>query len=485
MLNIDFSIDLHCHPTYKPLGKSHKSRPGTQSADPLDETSLWYYESPKLLGKFINEITGLTKFSQANLTASAYGNVWVLAASFGSIEKWFFNNHLGTGAICDVLSNFATGVSVPGVNAIQDTGDYFKLLEQEVEFLVELNNRNVLIDGNWYKYKLVSNFLELQQVIKQNEAQLNAKAPLITIAIVPTIEGMHVLNCGLTSPCDPNVVLANARKLKGLAMKPWFVTLTHHFYNELCGHSHSLIGIIGKECNQEKGVNTGFTDLGKAVLDILLDNTDGKRVLVDIKHLSPLGRQQFFQIRDEQYPEIPIIISHGACNGLPNPESTISAYPELGNTFYKEDINFYDSELILVARSGGIIGLQLDERRIANKDTLDKIKHSVFRNKIMHYRSFLLWNQMQYIAELLDKQNRPAWDNMAIGSDYDGIVDPLNGFWTLEQYPDLKAYIERHAFNYLNNSSHRLVNSFNKITASEIVQKVFQTNCWTFFETWF
>jgi microsomal dipeptidase-like Zn-dependent dipeptidase len=485
MLNIDFSIDLHCHPTYKPLGKSHKSHSGDQSPDPLNETSLWYYDSPKLLGKLLNEITGITKFSQANFTASSYGNVWVMAASLGSIEKWFFNNKLKTGVISDVLSNFATGISVPGVNAIQNTEDYFNDLQREFGFLAGLNNRSVSIDGNWYKYKLVSTFFDLQQVIKQNEVQLNAKTPLITIAIIPTIEGMHVLNCGLENPCDPNLVLANAKRLKGFHIKPWFVTLTHHFYNELCGHSHSLMGPIGRECNQEKGVNTGFTDLGKAVLAILLDNTDGRRILVDIKHLSPLGRQEYFAIREEQYPETPIIISHGACNGLPDVESNVSAYPELGNTFYNEDINFYDSELILMAKSGGIIGLQLDERRVASEDTIKRIKHSFFRNKIMHYRSILIWNQIQYIAELLDKQNLPAWNNIAIGSDYDGIVDPLNSFWTIEQYPSLKSYLERHAFNYMQHSSQRLLNDYNKISADEIVQRVFQTNGWDFFERWY
>src|SRR5206468_9384193 len=142
-----------------------------------------------------------------------------------------------------------------------------------------------------------------------------------------------------------------------------------------------------------------------------------------------------------------------------------SDYPELGNTFNSGEINFYDDEIIEMVKSNGILGLQLDERRVASEETLKHTRHSLFKNKIMHYRSELLWKQIQYIAELLDKNNLYAWGNLAIGSDYDGIVDPLNSFWTMEEYPDLKSYLERHAFNYMQSESSRLHNSFNKISA--------------------
>ena len=103
----------------------------------------------------------------------------------------------------------------------------------------------------------------------------------------------------------------------------------------------------------------------------------------------------------------------------------------------------------------------------------------------MHYRSELLWNQIQYIAELFDDNGLYAWGNIGIGSDYDGIVDPLNSFWTVEQYPELKSYLERHAFNYIQNKSGRLKNAFNRISADIIVQNIFQTNAWAFLERWF
>ncbi len=494
MLTIDFSIDLHCHSTYKPMGRSFASQAGQQSGNADNATSLWHYDPPSVLDKLLNEVTGVTKFSQANFAACVYGKVWVMCVALGTIEKWFFNNKLGTGVVADVLENFATELGSQRINAIQHITDYYSDLQLEFAFLEQLSGKVVTIDHQRYSYKVVSNFAALSALMQENENMINApvRDKFIQIAIVPTIEGMHVLNCGLNpqrSPAnimaDSNQVKANARALKAHQCKPWFITFTHHFYNELCGHSESLKGLIARNCDQSLGMNTGFTNLGLEVLDILLDPADGRQILIDIKHLSPLGRQQFFKLRHEKYPAIPIIISHGVSNGLPTMGAVHSAYPELGSTFNSGEINFYDDEIILMARSYGIMGLQLDERRLANEETIKNTRHSIFRNKIMHFRSELVWNQVQYVAELLDANDLFAWGSLAIGSDYDGIVDPLNSFWTTEQYPDLKSYLERHAFNYITNKSHRLKNSFNKISSDTIVQYIFQTNAWRFFEKWF
>lgn len=493
MPDIDFSIDLHTHPTYKALGRSYPNMIGNQSTNMNEKNSMWYYDPPSPVDKLLNIIGSLTRFSQTNLTTGTYGKLWVQTIALGSIEKWFFNNRLGTGDISDILDEFASELGKARIDAIQGMQDYFQDLMQEYSFLEQMNDQPVNIDGVKYAYRLVNNFAELEAAIEANRANIAAqnKEPLI-IALIPSIEGMHVLNCGIDADRSPDNIKANpdelkqhAREIKSHRRKPWFITFSHHFYNELCGQSLSLHGIIAKACDQSVGLTTGFTDLGREVLDILLDNSDGKRILVDIKHLSPTGRQQFFKIREEKYPDIPVFMSHGVANGLPTMNDTVSRYPELGNTFNNGEINFYDDEILLMAQTKGIIGLQLDERRIASEETIKRTKHSLFRNKIMHYRSELLWNQVQYIAELLDDHGMYAWGNMCIGSDYDGIVDPLNSFWTIEQYPELKSYLERHAFNYIQNESHRLKNDFNRISADLIVQNIFQNNAWEFFKIWF
>ncbi|WP_207425071.1 membrane dipeptidase [Pedobacter sp. SYSU D00535] len=496
MLNLDFSIDLHCHPTYKPMGHSYKREKLKQSKDPAERSSMWFYNPPSVGDKVLNQLLSVTKFSQANLTACYYGSVWVISASLGSIEKWFFRNKLEEGNFSVVLDNFAAGLSIEGIRAIEETEDYFQDLLNEMSFIRQMNNVTVEIDGNPCRYRVVSNFGELQALMKENlfaieDAGNNGgktEQP-ITIAILPSIEGLHVLNTGLKIECEPELVLKNLKALKQSEMRPWFVTFSHHFYNELCGQARSLSGMVAGICNQEEGLGQSFTALGKQVLNILLSEDDGKPIFIDIKHLSPPARQDYFRIRAQLDPEnkkIPIIISHGACTGLPNYQQSNSSFPELGNDFCQDEINFYDDEIVELVKSDGIFGLQLDERRVASKEAIRKTKRSIFRNKIMHYRSELLWKQIQYVAELLDANGLPAWKHLAIGSDYDGIVDPINSFWTVEQYDYLKSHLERHAFNYLQHHGDRLKQTENRnITAHQIVTNIFQTNAWQFFERWY
>ncbi|MBI1342086.1 MAG: peptidase M19 [Terrimonas sp.] len=503
---LNFFIDIHCHPNYKPFARAHRQSgrvPGPQGPSTNQRSSLWYYDPPVLTDKLANYFLSITKFRQHNLTAALYGRLLVMAVGLGSVEKFFFKNKIGSGIISDLVDDFVSEFGTPRINTIQRMKDYWSDFRREMKFMEEQEGQPVRIDGHWYLYRLVKDFGDLQNCIQANEADnagLQKEQPLI-ISIIPSIEGLHILNCGLENPCDPSVVKANARSLKKMKNVPWFVTFSHHFYNELCGHARSLRKQIGKLTNQEEGINTGFTKLGREVLDILLSPTGGRRILIDIKHMSAVARKEFFAIRSNKYNDsFPIIISHGVCNGLPTLGATVSNYPELGNTFinpqeearggdgqYKDHnlINFFDDEILEMVRSGGIIGLQLDERRIANDETIRKVKHSVHRNKIMHYRSALLWKQVQYIAELLDDHGLYAWGNMAIGSDYDGLVDPLNAFWTAEEFDDLAAFFERHAYNYFKDQPGRIKHAINKLSADQVVQQIFRENAWQFLKRWF
>ncbi len=506
MPGLHFSIDLHRHPQYKPFARAHRANggpPEPQSPSPSNRSCLWYYDPPSLSDKLLNVFLSVTKFSQTNFTASLYGRSLVMVAGLGSVEQSFFKNKMGTGFIADLIDDFAAGFGRQRINAIQSMTNYWTDFMHEMKYMEECENIPVRIDNHWYTYRLPENFAGLQEIMVANE-DINAGAgrntPFI-ISVICAVEGLHILNCGLQDACDPDEVKQHARDLKKIKHAPWFITFCHHFYNELCGHARSLRHEIGKLTDQENGINSDFTPLGLDVLDILLDDTGNDRILIDVKHMSPLARKHFYEIRKTKYnSEIPIIISHGVCNGLPTYGATVSNYPELGNTFinpvddvvggdnkFKDHnvINFYDDEIILMVQSAGIIGLQLDERRLANDHTIKHVKHSLFRNKIMHYRSELLWKQVQYIAELLDDNGLYAWGNMAIGSDYDGLVDPLNAFWTAEQFDELAGYLERHAYNYLKDRPGRLKLSMNKISADVIIRNIFRDNAWNFLRTWF
>ena len=474
MSELNNYIDFHCHPALKPYGRSFRSVPeGIQSRHRSHKTSLWRYDPPSWTDKLLNYVGGLTKFSQSNGHALARGGVGVICASLYPLEKGFVNNAIEPDPLNDLLLNFATGLGDARIDFLQGMKDYFKDLEREYRFYRQCHGHRVRLPEGQFQYRLVRNYDEIEALGRSGESSGDLK----TLCMVMSIEGLHVLNTGLGHQPDPARVLEHLKRIKAWEFPPFFITVAHHFWNHLCGHAPSLRGIVKKYADQTEGMGQGITPLGRQVLTAMLSPEDGPRILPDLKHMSGRAREEFYSLRETGAlgpSDFPLLISHGACNGLKSFQDPYPGPLPTARLMNPVEINFYDSEIIAIARSGGLIGLQLDERRIASKTALGEVKHSLLRHKIMHYRSELLWRQVQHIAETLDRAGEFAWDCMAIGSDFDGIIDSLNGFWTAEELPFLSDFLERHAYNYLKTATWRLPE--NQIDADQVVERIFSRN---------
>ncbi len=467
-------VDFHCHPSMKPYGKSFNYTPvGINHPHRSSLRSIWKFDPPSLFDKLLNFVGGFTKFRQASFTSLAYGGVSIVCVSLYPFEKWFVRNKISNELIADLLANFALGMGDKRIDFIQGITDYFKDLEMLYDFYRQLDGKIISLPEGLFRYRLVNSYQQIE-AIKIEDAE-NKK--IRTICVILTVEGLHALNTGLKVTPDETQVMDNLEKIKNWPQRPFFITLAHHFWNHICGHAESISGIVKKKTDQSEGLNSGFTPLGLKVLKQLLDNSEGKRILPDIKHMSTTARNEYYALLDSAQPEfknIPIIVSHGACNGLKSSTNRIQGNSAVAPKLNPVDINFFDDELIRIAKSRGIIGLQLDERRIASLQTLKNTKHSLKRSKIMHYRSELLWNQIQHLVEILDNAGLFAWDCMALGTDFDGIIDALNGFWTAEELPFLADFLERHAYNYMKN--HNLSMAENVIEPDEIIARIMSLN---------
>ncbi|NND15090.1 MAG: peptidase M19, partial [Eudoraea sp.] len=428
----------------------------------------------------LNYATKLTKFRQSNLTSLANGSVSITCISLYPLEKWFVRNSMKPELLLDMGANFALGVSDKRIDFIQGITDYFEDLEREYNFYRQIDGKLISLKKGQYRYKLVRHMADIESYEAKDEIQ-----GIKTIFLIVSIEGLHVLNTGLRVAHDPQKVMQNLETIRNWEYRPFFITIAHHFWNHFCGHAASLSGLILKYTDQSEGINTGFTPLGLDVLKRMLDNSDGKRIIPDVKHMSPQAREEYYALLDSEsgYTDVPIIISHGACNGLRAHTNRVVVHQETGAKLNPIDINFFDEELIRIVRRGGILGLQLDERRIVNKETKKKVKKSLWRKKIRRYRSELLWYQLEHICRVLDAEQLPAWDHIAIGSDFDGIIDSLNGFWTAEELPALAEHLEEHADRFL--SSYNFKNASNRIEAPTLISKLIYTNARKFLETHF
>ena len=469
-------IDLHCHPSLKPYGKSFKYQPPKQNRlNSGRKNSIWHYSPPNFLERQVNRVLTLTKFTQTDLTALAKAGCNVAVISLYPFEKHFLNDKmLGFKFIPDLLVNLAAGVSQKRIDNLRNHSSYFQDLKDEYAYYMQLHNMAQIIDGVTYTYRLVNSYSDI-------ENNINTSTPdRKIISLANTIEGAHAFETGLDkdkNTADETTVLNHIDLVKNWEHRPFFITLAHHFYNEICGHARSIgIGLIKKQ--QNRGLNSDITELGFKVIDKLLDNSENKRILIDIKHMSTASRKTYYQLLETKYANenIPIIVSHGAVNGKRSIVEWEASDTKLSKAFSDVDINFYDSEILRIAKSKGIFGLQLDERRIASKSAI-RSSRIYWPNKKRRYKnkSELIWNQVQHIAEILNKNNLFCWETVAIGSDFDGIVNPIKGLWTAENIKTIKPYLIEKAQDYLDNNGGNLKTQ-NQISAQEIIDRLLFIN---------
>ncbi|MBE7179447.1 MAG: peptidase M19, partial [Mucilaginibacter polytrichastri] len=292
-----FNIDFHCHPDMKPYGRSFGKNIGKNSTNPKDDNSVWHADLPNVKDKMLHSLAGLVKFTQADMTTLLEGNVHVICASLYPIERNFFNNALGEAIVADLTSNLATGVGNARINDVQCCTDYFSDLNRIYNYYRELDGKEISTVYGPAKYKLVKNYGDIKPALA-DPVQWQK-----TIFVVLSIEGMHVLNSNLTlkQPEDATI-MANLNALKKWPHPPLFVTLAHHFFNFLCGQAKSLEGSVGKVADQSNGLNDGITPLGYKVIRELLNPKTGRRIYIDIKHMSAKSRREYMLFLSDNFP---------------------------------------------------------------------------------------------------------------------------------------------------------------------------------------
>lgn len=455
--------DLHCHPNLKTFGKSFSN----SKRDRVLKSNFWYSKLPNFFTKWMHRILGITKFSQSDFTTMAKGNVKIAFVSLYPFEKGFFTNPYINNKLYAILASFVTSIGYHRVRYIQNHLDYFKDLMNEYNFLQ-------LISKTSNKFKWSCGFVESITDIT-NSLENNF------ISIIPTIEGAHVFNSGLSKygkPIDEQEILSNIIKVKQLPYSPFFITFAHNFNNDLCGHAPSL-EVLGALVDQSENLNAGFTSLGLKVLHLLLDNRNEKRIYIDVKHMSLKSRMEYYHILKTEYNNsIPVIVSHGAVTGTDVcGDSTSTLNPEY---FSDDSINFYDEELIIIAKSCGLFAIQMDEKRLVSPHV---IKKSLFKNNKtanLKFSTLIIWRQLQHVAEILDANGHDSWRTCCIGSDFDGTINPLEEILTATDLNRMANELLNYVENYLSKPNSLSQNRNKNITALQVVENFTITNAENF-----
>jgi hypothetical protein len=591
--SIPYYVDIHCHTTLPPYNRCkktlwfHRSIPTKKERKKRAKITFLYTQADFVsLAKSNTRVilAALYPIEQGFMKPPALKIVLGLAGlgidAAGVVKE----------AAKEAVTLFAIMISsaVPPWRAVfvrRFWHSYFKDLCSEYSRLIKpgeaqipakiARENNLPVDWN---FKIVTCYQELQAVLEQEPH---------TIAVIPTIEGGNALGGGsklwtsfisldelydkdtdlwsvdevesysiLEMDKDEKLlqsqlqlvpksvrvkmlkeyVLANIREIKkwgpGGKYTPFFITLSHHFWNQLCGHSISMATWVKNVLifDQRPGMLLDFSELGKLAVKELLSRDNGPRILLDCKHMSLAGKAYYYSLiegsnfgpgDDPHSPKewycrliqepvsqkgspawIPIIASHAGLSARPwmTPTEVITDH-RMADHYYKHpdpdkyehsmfnpwEINLSDEEVIRIFESDGIIGINMDQRILSGKRLNDEITKKskelwdnrdeysdlwakaivqqllragrvllnhlklvkLMRNGVdIDPKDYILADKDALQKEIADAtiswdEQKPIWQLFAIGSDFDGMINPLDAFATAQDFGNLRASLTR------------------------------------------
>ncbi len=410
---------------------------------------------------------------------------------FRRLYKWLLrgDRHVNLGTAVTGFPREKIQAYIEQVNDPADLGcDYYAEFLEEQDYLMrQTETRSKQYPD--YRFRIANNYDELRSLVVDER----------TIAGLLTVEGAHSFGrypsysifkkeweelstretLLLRSSFLQNIL--RVKNAQGGRQAPFFVTFCHHFNNLLAGHARSFsdkaplaLGLnkpgMRHLFNQEAGLNRGFTPLGREVLDLMLDRKQGRRILIDTKHMSVATRKSFYEIirnkREYEGDQIPIIHSHAAVSGWATLEQaaqqTDDRTTDEGCFFSRWQINLTNEDILETHDSDGLIGVVLHEGRMPGPVFHEQVRElekqikrlrQDDRRRLYLERELkdmylkLVWSTIFHMIKVVhDGRGENGWNMIALGSDYDGLVDPINAFPEVDSFQDLREEL----LHYLN-----------------------------------
>ena len=439
------------------------------------------------------------KQSQSHLEALVKGNTRIACLNLSPIEQPF----IGTNSALTDKNKKMTISCVSGVNANQlflrrKEIDYFKDLVENLNFIERFEDKPYMINGFEYQFSLIRNQKQLEEIAANSDR----------VGMVLTVEGGHALghsiyiNDKITNLEEyKTLVLENVERLKGsrplidgsdiyLDVPILWISLAKSYINGLGGNANSLSkaqqGIYAKA----DGLNTKETKLGIDVIERLISKEKGRRILIDIKHMSLDFRTRYYKTieRSEILGDgIPVVCSHCGISGLPKKNALYRKRDEdsKNNNYYLNhwQQNLSSEDIGKIYLSKGLIGITLDKTVLGGQTALTQISETL--PNTVQKRDACVKLLMANIFTVIQTINDvAAWDHIAIGSDFDEMTEPLDPYQTSEDLPhlavDIQRFLERpEAINDLF-SEEKIRELMFDLTPTEITGKIMSLNAYNF-----
>lgn len=526
--------DIHCHST---LYAFNRMRNSDEFEGDKSKFHPWY-ELPSRVDQ-AQEGKRAAKYTQCNFARLVEGEVDLVFLSYTPIEKGFFigsahgnERPLGkellrwarggvpVAAISRALGGDLDGAASELLGLLRNRGplrqlvqqlvmnysasrvrflsspeyDYWEELVAEYEFTKISDGEvvNVEIDTPQGPRQVEGSY----RLISDSEALEESLATERQVATVLTIEGGHVLSVGPDLEIlSKEVIKERIERIKSWDHPVLFLTLAHHFDNGICGQAHSLLDAANWIMDQSQGLDEGLDEeRGLSTIRELLDldeelhDRGGKRIAIDVRHMSAQSRLEYYtqvvrpynawlaEQPDEyraRYEPIPVIMSHGGYAAVATLDDLIDKAPKESDTWHREgyyswNINACDEDIRVIHQSRGLMGLIFDRRLLGV--TADQKIADEFWPDVVIRQIFAMVDVIMLDDRLDDEQKRRIWDCITLGTDFDGFIHPVEPYATaldLEQFAaDLRDRLQER----------RHTRMIDEIGVDKLVDKICRTN---------
>ncbi|HTH57196.1 MAG TPA: membrane dipeptidase [Cyclobacteriaceae bacterium] len=472
-------FDFHLHPTLKSL-----------FSDPPQKLSPWDKLDTRMIPGILRLCTDFPYIlqSQANLN-----------------QLWNNECHL----VCIAL--YAPEKNLIGSDLI------LKQADGPMKAYLNKNKLTDIVRGKIKPYDLIVNDDLVTLMHPENFGVLNKKiVPLRrasdydpnskdSIYVVFSVEGCHTLSkTGSLASISTADVIANLDDLRS-KFPVIAINLTHMEQSPLCNQAYGM-QFINNDAFKPTG--RGLSADGAAIVQHCYQNN----VMVDVKHMSLMARQQLYSLRKSpafQQINQPLICTHAGFAGISTKDIPDYIYYKRSFTskgyvllymgkqwlecsvprpsFNTSSINLYDEDIIEILKSDGMIGLSMDKRILgfADPDAADvggqhaypleveyisQKEQNLFLSKPDTGRAFEnesciensevkeagavnprlgeyhLKHFMAHIIHLIKVSHKAGLDiantlkQVCIGSDFDGVINPI---WICDTTDELVYFKEQ------------------------------------------
>ena len=487
MLSKDTYVDWHIHPLTKP-----------RLVDEIE--SPWSdFCSISVKAEKLHQRTML--YTRSDFQKLFRGNVRVAGIFFVLPERFVMSTLINSPALLARVLN----MDIQVLRSVLITQP-FKLMEDAYErFLKDRKDQN-----SDREVVVAKNYTHLQDILKDENK----------VAALLSMEGSHNVGFEYTSGKFAETTkykLKNTRggelfeaaeeqteqlvdeRVKWMKDRDFYIfTLNHFVYNNLASmpKAAELTGYKKIAMNPIRSLDVvgdyrGLTFLGQYFVERCMEN----RILLDLKHCDAVSRAQIYKLARRHNQ--PVIGSHIAFSGRPtnvtgNGNELLQKGEDLvkhrkqAKRFNPWDINFHDDDIIQIHELGGIMGLILDERVLGSPAAWTEAHSANNHTK-------LVYNQIEHAYRVITRAGfapQKAFDSLAIGSDFDGIIEPIRNVLDVT---DMRYNPELHSKGALK-LDNALVNLIrenyklfraSKLEPEEIVLKIMRENSFAFLKRHF